>query len=93
MDRDLIIEYLKLFYDKGLNKEQISKLLMAYCIEEMGKKVAATMQLIYILLQNPTICINCTQDALNYYKSKLFINTLYGVIEEETNQRKIILIF
>lgn len=93
MDKDLIVEYLKLFYTKGLNREQISQLLVSYCVEEMCKKDTMTIFLVDLLLQNPSECINCVKDALNYYKSKFFINILYGVIEEKTNQRNIILIF
>lgn len=99
MNREETIRLLKLSAKGGLTLNDMTKVLMEYCVVEHNKPIEDTNKLIDVLLRTKVFINTYVQEALEYYKRKFTIcevwsaptSSLKSLFREQ--DRKVLLIF
>ena len=78
MDKEFIIDLLKCSNSNQFPIDKVVKLLTDYCVLEHNKSVIDTNNFINILLSNPVIISRYINIAVDYYKGKYNICSLYN---------------
>lgn len=99
MNREEAIRLLKLSANSGLTLNDVTKVLMEYCVVEHNKSIEDTNKLIDVLLRTKVFINTYVQEALEYYKRKFTIcevwsaptTSLKSLFREQ--DRKVLLIF
>ena len=81
MDKEFIIKIVEEINSKSISVNNITTLLIDYCVVEHKKSIEDTNNFIRILtnsFNNRILLFNCIQTALNYYKRKFNMCELYS---------------
>lgn len=73
MNREETIKLLKLLANGELTLNDVTKILMEYCVVEHNKSIEDTNKLINVLLRTKVLINTYVSEALKYYKKKFTI--------------------
>lgn len=92
MDRDDIVRICRDVEFGTPSLEDVTKLLMTYCIEK-GKDPQISMKFVDLII-NTSFSGHCVKEALNHYQSKYGVVRLYSAPNlNGVNTRKLLSIF